>query len=181
GDPSDDICVEFYYHILTQLGVSARDVVAALQRQNTVTPAGSIDTRGPRVFIRVDGAYDGVQAIADTPIVAAGRTLKLSDIAEIRRGYEDPPTYLIRRQGEPTIMLAAVMQEGWDGLALGKALEDGTAAIAQALPLGMTLDKVTDQAVNITSAVDEFMMKFAMALGVVLVVSLPSLGWRVGS
>jgi Cu/Ag efflux pump CusA len=77
-------------------------------------------------------------------------------------------------------MLAAVMQEGWDGLALGKALEDRAAAIAQTLPLGMTLDKVTDQAVNITAAIDEFMMKFAMALGVVLLVSLLSLGWRVG-
>jgi len=180
GEQPEQIFVEFSYAKLATLGVSAQDIVAALQRQNTVTPAGSIDTRGPRVFIRVDGAYDSVQAIADTPIVAAGRTLKLSDIAEVRRGYEDPPTYLIRRQGEPTIMLAAVMQEGWDGLALGKALEERTAAIAQTLPLGMTLDKVTDQAVNITSAVDEFMMKFAMALGVVLLVSLLSLGWRVG-
>src|ERR671918_2940085 len=180
GERPEQIFVEFSFAKLATLGVSAQDIVAALQRQNTVTPAGSIDTRGPRVFIRVDGAYDSVQAIADTPIVAAGRTLKLSDIAEVRRGYEDPPTYLIRRQGEPTIMLAAVMQEGWDGLALGKALEDRTAAIAQTLPLGMTLDKVTDQAVNITSAVDEFMMKFAMALGVVLLVSLLSLGWRVG-
>ncbi|RVD67014.1 efflux RND transporter permease subunit, partial [Mesorhizobium sp. M4A.F.Ca.ET.029.04.2.1] len=165
---------------LATLGVSAQDIIAALQRQNTVTPAGSIDTDGPQVFIRVNGAYDSVQTIADTPIVASGRTLKLSDIAEVRRGYEDPPTYLIRRQGEPTIMLAAVMQEGWDGRALGKALEDRTAAIVRTLPLGMTLDKVSDQAVNITSAVDEFMMKFAMALGVVLLISLLSMGWRVG-
>src|SRR5256886_10962979 len=124
GERPEQIFVEFSYARLATLGVSAQDIVAALQRQNTVTPAGSIDTRGPRVFIRIDGAYDSVQSIADTPIVAAGRTLKLSDIAEIRRGYEDPPTYLIRRQGEPPIMLAAVMQEGWDGLALGKALED---------------------------------------------------------
>jgi len=180
GERPEQIFVQFSYAKLATLGVSAQDIVAALQRQNTVTPAGSIDTRGPRVFIRVDGAYDSVQAIADTPIVAQGRTLKLSDIAEVRRGYEDPPTYIIRHQGEPTIMLAAVMQEGWDGLALGKALEDRTAAIAQTLPLGMTLDKVTDQAVNITHAVDEFMVKFAMALGVVLLVSLLSLGWRVG-
>ena len=64
------------------------------------------------------------------------------------------------------MMLAVVMQEGWDGLALGKALKEKAAAIAQMLPLGMTLDKVTDQAVNITSAVNEFMMKFAVALGV---------------
>ena len=180
GERPEQIFVEFSYAKLATLGVSAQDIVAALQRQNTVTPAGSIDTLGPRLFIRVDGGYDSVQAIADTPIVAGGRTLKLSDIAEVSRGYEDPPTYLIRRQGEPTIMLAAVIQEGWDGRALGKALEDKTATIAQALPLGMTLDKVSDQAVNITSAVDEFMLKFAMALGVVLLISLLSMGWRVG-
>src|SRR3990170_2153034 len=90
GERPEQIFVEFSYAKLATLGVSARDLVAALQRQNTVTPAGSIDTRGPRVFIRIDGAYDGVQAIAETPIVAAGRTLKLSDIADVRRGYEDP-------------------------------------------------------------------------------------------
>ena len=161
GERPQQIFIEFSYAKLATLGVSAQDIVAAVQRQNTVTPAGSIDTKGPQVFIRVDGAYDSVQAIADTPIVAAGRTLKLADIADVRRGYEDPPTYLIRHQGEPSIMLAAVMQEGWDGLALGKALEKRSAAIARTLPLGMTLAKVSDQAVNITSAVDEFMMKFA--------------------
>jgi multidrug efflux pump subunit AcrB len=180
GERPEQIFVDFSHARLATLGVSAQDIIAALQRQNTVTPGGSVDTRGPQVFIRVDGAYKGIQSIADTPIVAAGRTIKLSDVADIRRGYEDPPTYLIRSQGEPVIMLSVVMQEGWDGLALGKVLRDRAAAVAQTLPLGMTLDKVTDQAVNITSAVDEFMMKFAMALGVVMLVSLLSLGWRVG-
>jgi multidrug efflux pump subunit AcrB len=180
GERPEQIFVDFSYAKLATLGVSAQEIVAALQRQNTVTPAGSIDTRGPQVFIRVNGAYDSVQSIANTPIVAAGRMLKLSDVANVSRGYEDPPTFLIRHQGEPTIMLAVVMQDGWNGLALGEALKDKAASIAQALPLGMTLEKVTDQAVNITSAVDEFMLKFAMALGVVLLVSLLSLGWRVG-
>ncbi|AFK55672.1 efflux RND transporter permease subunit [Tistrella mobilis] len=180
GERPERIFVEFSHDRLATLGIPAQAIIAALQRQNTLTPAGSIETRGPQVFIRIDGAYDGVQAIADTPIVAGGRVLKLSDIARIRRGYEDPPGYLIRHDGKPAIMLAAVMKQGWNGLDLGRALEEKTAAIAGGLPLGMTLDKVTDQAVNITSAVDEFMLKFAMALGVVLLVSLLSLGWRVG-
>ncbi|OWK23109.1 hypothetical protein AJ87_41070 [Rhizobium yanglingense] len=90
-----------------------------------------------------------MQAIADTPIAVAGRTLKLSDLADVRRGYQDPATYVIRHEGEPTIMLGAVMQAGWNGLDLGKALEARSATIAQTLPLGMTLTKVSDQAVNI--------------------------------
>ncbi|KPH06411.1 efflux RND transporter permease subunit [Rhizobium acidisoli] len=180
GEQPEQIFVEFSYAKLATLGISAQDIAAALQRQNTLTPAGSIDTRGPQVFIRFDGAYDSIQAISDTPIAAAGRTLKLSDFAEVRRGYQDPATYLIRHDGEPAIMLAAVMQQGWNGLDLGKALEERSAAIAKTLPLGMTLAKVSDQAVNIDEAVGEFMLKFAMALGVVLFVSLVSLGWRVG-
>jgi multidrug efflux pump subunit AcrB len=180
GERPERIFVEFSYAKLATLGVSPQDIAAAAQRQNTLTPAGSIDTRGPRVFMRLSGAYDSVETIADTPIVAAGRTLKVSDVADVRRGYEDPATYIIRHEGEPAIMLAVVMQQGWNGLELGKALEQRSAAIAATLPLGMTLAKVSDQAVNITAAVGEFMMKFAMALGVVLVVSLLALGWRVG-
>ncbi len=180
GERPEQIFVEFSYTKLATLGVAARDIVASLQRQNAVTPAGSIDTKGPRVFIRIDGAYDSIQAVGDTPIIAVGRTLKLSDIAEIKRGYEDPPNYTIRHQGEDTILFGVVMQDGWDGLALGRALKDKTDAISKTLPLGMTIEKVSDQAVNIASAVDEFMIKFAMALGVVLLVSLLSLGWRVG-
>lgn len=180
GELPEQIFVEFSFEKLATLGVSVPDIAAALQRRNTLAPAGSIDTAGPQVFIRIDGAYSSVQEIADTPVVANGRSLKLSDIAEVRRGYEDPPTYIIRNQGEPTIMISVVMKKGWNGLALGKALEDQAAEIAGTLPLGMTLEKVSDQAVNIAHAVDEFMMKFAMALGVVLLVSLISLGWRVG-
>jgi multidrug efflux pump subunit AcrB len=180
GERPERIFVEFSYAKLATLGVLPQDIAAAAQRQNTLTPAGSIDTRGPRVFMRLSGAYDSVETIADTPIVAAGRTLKVSDVADVRRGYEDPATYIIRHEGEPAIMLAVVMQQGWNGLELGKALEQRSAAIAATLPLGMTLAKVSDQAVNITAAVGEFMMKFAMALGVVLVVSLLALGWRVG-
>jgi multidrug efflux pump subunit AcrB len=148
GERPEQIFVEFSYAKLATLGISAQDIAAALQRQNTVTPAGSIDTRGPQVFIRFDGAYNSVQAIADTPIVAAGRTLKLSDIADVRRGYQDPATYIIRHEGEPTIMLGAVMQAGWNGLDLGKALEARSAAIAETLPLGMTLTKVSVTAIS---------------------------------
>ncbi|WP_312471938.1 efflux RND transporter permease subunit [Brucella sp.] len=180
GERPEQIFVEFSYAKLATLGITAQDIATALQRQNAVTPAGSIDTRGPQVFIRFDGAYNSIQSVAETPIVAAGRTLKLSDFAEVRRGYEEPATYLIRHQGEPAIMLSVVMQQGWNGLDLGKALEERSATIAQSLPLGMTLDKVSDQAVIIDAAVGEFMLKFAMALGVVLFVSLVSLGWRVG-
>ena len=180
GERPERIFVEFSYAQLATLGVSPRDVFDALQRQNVVTPSGSIDTNGPQVFVRLDGAFDDLQKIADTPIVADGRTLKLSDIAEVKRGYEDPPTYLIRHEGDPAMELSVVMQDGWNGLALGKSLDAEEKKIATVLPVGLAFTKISDQAVNISEAVDEFMLKFFVALGVVMLVSLLSLGWRVG-
>jgi multidrug efflux pump subunit AcrB len=180
GELAERIFVEFSYDRLATLGVSPQDLFAALNNRNVMTPAGSIEAKGPQVFIRLDGAIDDLQAIRDTAVAARGRTLKLSDIAEIKRGYEDPATFLIRNNGEPTLLLGVIMREGWNGLDLGKALEAEVAAINVEMPLGMSLSKVTDQAVNIRSSVDEFMVKFFVALGVVMLVSFLSMGWRVG-
>ena len=153
---------------------------AALNGQNALTPAGSVETRGPDVFLRLDGAFDELEKIRDTPIIAQGRTLKLSDVATVKRGYEDPATFLIRNGGEPALLLGIIMREGWNGLDLGKALNDEVQQINAELPLGMSLSKVTDQAVNISASVDEFMIKFFVALLVVMLVCFVSMGWRVG-
>lgn len=180
GEQSERIYVEFSHERLATLGVSPQDVFAALNSQNALTPAGSVETKGPQVFIRLDGAFDKLQKIRDTPVVAQGRTLKLSDIAAVKRGYEDPATFMIRNGGEPALLLGIVMRDGWNGLDLGKALDSEVSAVNAELPLGMSLTKVTDQAVNISSAVDEFMVKFFAALLVVMLVSFVSMGWRVG-
>ncbi|WP_322022223.1 efflux RND transporter permease subunit [Burkholderia sp. BCC1977] len=180
GERPERIFVEFSYARLATLGISPRDIFAVLNDRNLVTPAGSIDTAGPRVQIRLDGALDDLQKIRDTPIVAGGRTLRLSDIADVKRGYEDPATFLIRNQGEPALLLGVVMKERYNGLQLGKDLDKEVAAISAEMPLGLSLTKVTDQAVNIEEAYDEFMLKFFVALAVVITVCLISLGWRVG-
>jgi multidrug efflux pump subunit AcrB len=180
GEQPERIYIEFSHTRLATLGISPQDVFAALNNQNALTPAGSVETQGPQVLIRLDGAFDQLQKIRDTPVVAQGRTLKLSDVATVKRGYEDPATFMIRNGGEPALLLAVVMRDGWNGLELGKALEGEVGAINATLPLGMSLSKVTDQAVNISSAVDEFMVKFFVALVVVMLVSFVSMGWRVG-
>ncbi len=180
GEQPERIFVSFSHERLATLGVTPQDIFAALNSQNMLTPAGSIETQGPQIFVRVEGAFDNLEKIRQTPIVAQGRTLKLSDVATVERGYEDPSTFLVRNNGEPALLLGIVMRDDWNGLDLGKALEAEVAKINAELPLGMTLTKVTDQAVNISSAVDEFMIKFFVALLVVMVVCFLSMGWRAG-
>ncbi|WP_434603595.1 efflux RND transporter permease subunit [Pseudomonas sp. R1-7] len=180
GEQAERIFVSFSHDRLATLGVLPQDIFAALNSQNMLTPAGSIETVGPQVFLRLDGAFDKLQKIRDTPVVVQGRSLKLSDVATVERGYEDPATFMVRNGGEEALLLGVIMREGWNGLDLGKALDARIGQINQDMPLGMTLTKVTDQSVNIDSAVGEFMVKFFVALLVVMVVCFLSMGWRVG-
>lgn len=180
GEQAERIYISFSHERLATLGLSPQDIFNTLNNQNVLTAAGSIETLGAQIFIRLDGAFDTLRKIRDTPFIAQGKTLKLSDVATVERGYEDPPVLQIRNQHEPALLLGIVMREGWNGLALGKALDAETTRINDGLPLGMTLTKVTDQSVNISSSVDEFMIKFFVALLVVMVVCFVSMGWRVG-
>ncbi len=180
GERPERIFISFSHDRLATLGVSPQEIFGALNGQNILTPAGSIETKGPQVVLRVDGAFDKLETIRETPISAQGRTLKLSDVATVERGYEDPATFLVRSNGESALLLDIVMRDAWNGLDLGKALDTEAGRISAQLPLGMTFSKVTDQSVNISSSVDEFMVKFFVALLVVMVVCFISMGWRVG-
>jgi multidrug efflux pump subunit AcrB len=180
GERPERIYVEFAQERLTTLGTSPRAIFDALAKQNLITPAGSIETKGQQVIVRLDGAFDDLSKIRDLPIMVNGNTLRLSEIAKVERGYEDPASFLIRSEGEPALLLSIVMREGWNGLDLGKAMNAEVDTIRTELPLGMTLSNVTDQSVNIREAVDQFMHTFLEALAIVMIVSLVSLGWRVG-
>ena len=162
------------------LGISPAQVAAALAAHNDVTPAGSIETGGPALVVRAGQDFDSLEAVAATPIVAGGHAIRLDQIATVRRGYADPPSWLIRHQGEPALLLGVVMDRGWNGTTLGRALRAEAAAIRAALPLGMSLEQLTDQSANIAQAYDEFILKFAAALMVVLGVTFAALGWRPG-
>lgn len=180
GEQPERIFVEFSYERLATLGVTAPEIFDALVKQNAVTPSGSIDTSNQQVYIRLDGALDDLKKIQDTPVVSKGRTFKLSDIATVHRGYEDPAEFVVHHNGDPAMMLDIVMKDQYNGLQLGKALEAEQQKLEKNLPAGITFVKVIDQSQVIKNAVDEFQIKFFVALIVVMLVSLVSLGWRVG-
>lgn len=180
GEQDPKIYVEISYKRLATLGVKAADLFHALKSQNDITPSGFVDTAGPRVYVRLDGGVNGVEAVKAIPVASGGKILKIGDVAEVTRGYEDPAATRIRHQGEPCLILGVVMKKGFNGLTLGQLLKAEETAIHRELPVGLVLSKVSDQAHIISDAIDEFMIKFVVALAVVMVVSLVALGFRVG-
>src|SRR3546814_18128633 len=97
-----------------------------------------------------------MEAIAASPIEVGGRTLKIGDIAQVRRGYEEPPSFRIFNDGQPSLMLGVNMRPQFNGLKLDENLGVAESEINKALPLGIHFVKIADQAVNITHAVNEF-------------------------
>ncbi len=180
GEQRQKVFVDVFYQRLATLGVTPDQLISAIASQNLLTAGGEIQTSAQSVNIRVGGAFDDLDAVRATPIAAGARSLRLGDIAEVHRGYEDPPSYLIRHDGSPALMLGVVMRERYNGTTLGKALTAEMATLRSSLPLGLTITQITDQSKNIAAAYTEFMIKFAVALGVVMVVSLITLGFRVG-
>lgn len=180
GEIGRAIYVEFSHAKLATLGVTVQDVKQAIARQNVIANAGLVETGTTRVPIRVDGAIVGAASLADVPIAVAGKSVRLGDIAAIAPGYADPPSFSIRHNGKPAVVIAVSTRQGVNRLTFGDALRAEADRIRADLPLGLELQQVTDQPLVIDEAVGEFLLKFVVALGVVLVVSFLSLGWRTG-
>jgi multidrug efflux pump subunit AcrB len=180
GEQTQKIFVEISYQRLATLGLSAPQLFSAVARHNDVTPSGFVEAEGPRVYLRVDGAVTDIESVRSIPLPVPGRTLTVGDVAEVRQGYEDPPTFQIRESGEPALILGVVMHKRYNGLTLGKDLAAEVQRLQTELPAGISLTQISDQASVINAAVNEFMVKFFAALGVVILVSLLTLGFRVG-
>jgi len=187
GAQDEKLFVEISQKRLAQLGLDLTQVLAQLGQQNAVESAGAVQTPLDVVQVRVGGQFNAVEDLAAMPIrgagygagtSAGGSQLKLADIAEIKRGYVDPPSVKVRHQGRDVIALGVSMAKGGDIIALGKALETATQAIEKTLPAGVKLVKIQDQPKTVAKSVNEFVSVLIEAVLIVLVVSFVALGFH---
>jgi multidrug efflux pump len=180
GERPQKIFIEFSHSKLAMLGVTPQQIFDSVAKQNAVIPGGSVDTSADRINLRVTGAFSGAAAIAAVPVEANGQVFRLGDIANVKRGYEDPPTFLLREEGKPALGLGVSMQDGANIITLGQNLKRAMDAVVRELPVGIEVTQVADQPHIVEHSVSEFVETFAEALVIVLVVSFLSLGWRTG-
>jgi len=180
GLQDEKIWIELSNTKAATLGLPLVAVQQALEEQNAVAAAGFFETPTDRVQLRVSGRFDSVKEIRDFPIRVGDRTFRIGDVAEVRRGFNDPPAPRMRFMGENAIGLAVSMKAGGDILVLGQALEGEFARLQETLPAGMQLRKVSDQPAAVKTGVGEFVRVLTEALIIVLLVSFFSLGLRTG-
>jgi len=180
GLQDEKVWIELSNTKLATLGVSMQQVQQALSEQNAMAPASWFETASDRVQLRITGQFNSVQEISDFPIRAGDRTVRLGDIAQVKRGFADPASAKMRFMGEDAIGIAVAMKNGGDIIKLGKALDDEFARLQKTLPVGMELRKVSDQPHAVKDSVGEFVKVLTEAVVIVLLVSFFSLGLRTG-
>ncbi|WP_186196003.1 efflux RND transporter permease subunit [Burkholderia gladioli] len=180
GDPDQRIFIEVDNARLTRLGISPTQLGQAINAQNAVASSGVLTTSNDRVYIRPSGQFDSVEQLADMVVRINDRTFRLGDIATVKRGYDDPPVTQMRSNGRAVLGIGVTMQPGGDVIRLGKALEATTRQLQTQLPAGLKLAEVSSMPQAVSHSVDDFLEAVAEAVGIVLVVSLVSLGLRTG-
>jgi len=181
GAQDEQIIIEFSTEKLAGLGIDRAALIAAIQAQNAVSPTGTLETGDERLMLRVSGAFESERDLLNINIAANGRLLRLSDIAEVRRIFVDPPHPIFRINGKPGIGLAIAMREGGDILALGQNIRRTMNEITADLPVGIEPVLVADQSSVVQTAIGEFMASLWQAIAIIMAVSVISLGLRAGA
>jgi multidrug efflux pump len=180
GLQDQKIWIELSNTKAVQLGVPVTAIQEAIQKQNDMAGAGFFETGTDRIQIRVSGHLHSVDDLKKMPLLVGDKTIQLGDVAEVYRGFSEPAQPRMRFMGENGIGIAVSMRKGGDIIALGKNLETEFNSLQKSLPLGMKLQKVSDQPVAVQRSIQEFLKVLAEAVIIVLLVSFFSLGFRTG-
>lgn len=176
GVQDEKINIVLSHKKLAQMGVGLGEIIERINAQNALTASGVLATETDNINLRVSGQFTSLDELRALSLGTEGRDLRLGDIAEITRGYDDPPKNKMRHNGEEVIGLAVAMQKGGNIIDLGKNLDRTGQIIRQKLPAGIELHRVADQPKAVASSVNEFLGTLAEALIIVLAVSFIALG-----
>ncbi|MBR0706990.1 efflux RND transporter permease subunit [Bradyrhizobium liaoningense] len=180
GAQDEVIYFEFSTRKVAALGIDSRSIINALQAQNAVTPSGVLQAGPERIVVRVNGQFTSEESLKAINLRVNDRFFPLSDVAVITRGYSDPPSSLVRFNGEPVIALTIGMKAGANLLEFGEALKQEMKKIVADLPIGVGVHLVSDQPQIVEEAVGGFTRALFEAIVIVLAISFISLGLRAG-
>lgn len=182
GVQPEKLYIEASQKRLAQLGLDFNQVIAQIGAQNAVEGAGVLNAGQENLQIRIGGAFNSVDELGRLPIRAVNpasgqsSTLRLSDIADIRRDHVDPPQVMVRHQGQEVIALGVSMARGGDIIALGESLRAVASRVQAELPIGVNVAQIQDQPRAVARSVNEFVKVLIEAIVIVLAVSFLSLG-----
>ncbi len=181
GAQNEEVLIELMPERVAAMGLDYNQVFAAVSAQNAVRPSGTINTGLENLSLRISGAFETEADVLEVPIQAGGRMIRLGDIAEVKRGFVDPPSPLFRVNGEPAIGLGISMRQGGDVLQLGREVAASVDRAMSEIPVGVNMVLVSNQPDVVTAAIGDFTTSLYQAVLIILAVSFVTLGLRPGA
>lgn len=176
GVQDEKINIEFSQKKFSQLGVPFDVIVGQINSQNTIEATGVLTTSSDNLQVRISGALMSVKDLENLQLRANGTTFRLGDFATIKREYKNPPQDKMRFNGKEVIGLGISMEKGGNIIDLGKHLDVEMSSLKSKLPVGIQIERVSDQPKMVASSVGEFVNTLIEAVIIVLAVSFLALG-----
>jgi multidrug efflux pump subunit AcrB len=194
GEQPKAIYVDISESQLANLGFTPEELAATLQFQNKVVQAGQVDVQSERLRIAPTGAFKRPEDIGNLTLRSLllgriqGQTdstgrdslLRIRDIAEVRRGYRDPPNTLMRFNGKNAIGMAISPLGGTNVVKVGEAVEERLNELVEHLPVGVEVNQVAFQPTEVKESIRSFMINLLQAIVIVLLVLTLPMGFRMG-
>lgn len=182
GDQEERIFIEYNDARLAEIGLSASQLNNILQSQNIVIPGGDISTGKERIALEPTGSFESIEDLKRTLIGVPGRTdlIYLEDLAEVYRGFIDPPQSIVHSSGIPALALAINLRENGNIITLGEKVNELMSRLQGLYPIGIEFDTVAFQPEHVDRAISNFTSSLFQAIAVVILIMLLTLGIRTG-
>lgn len=165
---------------LQSYGVTGSDLFRVVAANNQLIPAGSVDTGRGRFAVKVPGLVETPDDVLRLPVKVSGTgVVTLSDIAEVRRTFQDANSYL-RYNGSPAIAIEVTKRIGENIVDTIKRVKQTVATAQGSIPSGIKIDYSFDQSYWIESQLTHLTNAILLAIALVMVVVVAALGLRSG-
>ena len=167
---------------MANLGVKPAEVLATLNGQNKTTYTGYFTNGDHRIRVTVNDKFKTVDDIGRMLIQGHDDDqLRLSDIAQIKKGYEDPTRNELFFDGERSIGILLAADTNADIVKVGQAVEAKLAELkAERLPAGVEYHKVFYQPERVSDSLSTFIINLIESVVIVVVILMLAMGFKSG-
>lgn len=181
GTRSRQLVMEVDRAKMNSLGLSVTDLQGLLSTQSLVTNAGSIRVGSEYIRIKPTGTVSSIDDIRNLTVGRNGDQLVyLSDVANLKLDYVDPPSHIYHFNGKPALTLGISFSTGVNVVNVGQAVRDRMEELEYMRPVGIDIGTIYDQPQQVEASVESFVIGLAESIGIVIVVLLIAMGLRPG-
>ncbi|WP_299765151.1 efflux RND transporter permease subunit [uncultured Dokdonia sp.] len=182
GEQSEIVYIDFDNTRLKNYGLTANSLKQIIGNTNILSSGGEISVEDARIILEPTGNFNSLEDIENTliPVGEGGQVLQLKDITDVRRGYQDPPSQIVRIDGKDAISLHISLKEGANVINLGQDVDKVLEIYQNKLPIGLEVYRVSSLDTYIDVKISDFVSNLVQAIIIVLVVMLIFLGFRTG-